>query len=128
MIKILLVDDQPLIRRGLLMRLALEPDLLVVAEANNGMQALELIPEIQPDVVIMDVEMPKMDGIATAARMHDLFPEIRVIMLSIHDTTNLKAHARAAGAVAFVEKQSGVNALLQEIRNAINKSTNEIDI
>ena len=127
MIKILLVDDQPLIRRGLSMRLALEPDLLVVAEANDGMQALEVIPEIQPDVVIMDVEMPKMDGVTAAARLHELFPEIPVIILSMHDTTSLKAHARVAGAVAFVEKQSGVTALLQEIRNAANKSTKEMD-
>lgn len=117
MIKILLVDDQPLIRRGLLMRLALEPDLLVVAEANNGMQALELIPEIQADVVIMDVEMPNMDGVTAAARLHDLFPEIPVIMLSIHNTTSLRDRARAAGAAAFVEKQVGINALLQEIRS-----------
>jgi len=116
MIKILLVDDQPLVRRGLLMRLALEPDLLVVAEANNGLQALELVPEAQPDVVIMDVEMPRMDGITAAARLHDLFPEIPVIMLSIHNTSDLRARASAVGAAAFVEKQVGIIALLEEIR------------
>ena len=121
MIKILLVDDQPLIRRGLLMRLALEPDLLVVAEANNGLQALELVPEVQPDVVIMDVEMPIMDGVTAAARLHDLFPEIPVIMLSIHNTSALRVRASAAGAAAFVEKQGGVIALLQEIRSIVRQ-------
>jgi len=66
MIRVLLVDDQTAIRRGLRMRLALEDDLIVVGEAADGPAALALAPELQPDVVLLDVQMPGMDGIDTA--------------------------------------------------------------
>jgi DNA-binding NarL/FixJ family response regulator len=115
MIKILLVDDQPIVRRGLRMRLALEPDILVVGEAASGQQALEAAAALSPDVVVMDVEMPEMDGIESAKILHDRYPEIVVIMLSIHDTVVQRLRAQAAGAAAYVEKSDGVVSLLNEI-------------
>ncbi len=119
MIKILLVDDQPRVRRGLRMRLALEADIMIVGEAAGGQQALEAAARLQPDVVVMDVEMPDMDGIEAAKALHDRQPEILVIMLSIHDTSTLRARAQAAGAAAYVEKSDGVITLLNEIRQTI---------
>ena len=72
MIRLLLVDDQSIIRQGLRMRLLLEPDIVVVGEASSGEQAIELVHELAPDIVLMDVEMPGMDGItATAALRAD---------------------------------------------------------
>jgi DNA-binding NarL/FixJ family response regulator len=118
MIKVLLVDDQPSVRQGLKMRLALEPDLTVAGEASNGMEALELTQSLTPDVVVMDVEMPEMDGITATERLREMSPHVTVVMLSIHGDAATRARARAAGAAAFVEKQGAVETLLAEIRRA----------
>ena len=67
MIKVLLVDDQPTVLQGLRMRLGLEPDLVVVGEAEDGQAAIDLVSARSPDVIVLDLEMPGMDGIATAA-------------------------------------------------------------
>ena len=71
MIKLLLVDDQSIVRQGLRRRLLLEPDIAVVGEASSGEQALELVELLTPDIVLMDVEMPGMDGITATATMRD---------------------------------------------------------
>ena len=85
MINILIVDDQAAVRKGLKMQLSLEADLLVVGEVENGSRALEVIPSLKPDVVILDLEMPVMDGLSTLEFLRIEHPEIPVIMLSIHD-------------------------------------------
>src|SRR5512137_2901023 len=90
MIRLLIVDDQPAVRRGLQMRLAVEPDLSVVGEAADGEAALALAQEVCPDVVLMDVEMPHMDGIAAANALRRICPDISVIMLSIHDDADTR--------------------------------------
>lgn len=118
MIKVLLVDDQPSVRQGLKMRLALEPDLTVAGEASNGVEALELTQSLSPDVVVMDVEMPEMDGITATERLHEVAPQVAVVMLSLHGDAATRARARAASAAAFVEKQGAVDILLAEIRRA----------
>ena len=118
MIKVLLVDDQPSVRQGLKMRLALEPDLAVMGEADNGAEALELAQTLSPDVVVMDVEMPEMDGITATEWLHEMSPHVTVVMLSVHGDAVTRARARAAGAAAFVEKQGSVETLLAEIRRA----------
>ena len=117
MITILLVDDQATVREGLKMRLALEPDLHIIGEAENGIAAVQAAQTLQPDVIIMDVEMPQMDGITAAQLLHTLVPESRVVMLSIHSNAETRARAHAAGAAAFVEKQGAVAALLQAVRS-----------
>jgi len=118
MIKVLLVDDQPSVRQGLKMRLALEPDLTVAGEASNGVEALELTQSLTPDVVVMDVEMPEMDGITATERLREMSPHVTVVMLSLHGDAATRAQAYAAGAAAFVEKQGAVEILLAEIRRA----------
>jgi DNA-binding NarL/FixJ family response regulator len=105
-----------MVRRGLRMRLALEPDIEVVGEASTGPQALCLAQTLAPDVVIMGVELPLMDGIETTRQLRILAPEITVVMLSIHDDVGTKARAQAAGAAAFLEKHGGVALLLDAIR------------
>jgi len=118
MIRLLLVDDQPAVRRGLGMRLVLEPDMLVVGEASTGREALTLAQKLSPDVVLMDVEMPGMDGIETTAALRAAVSQSVVVMLSIHDDTLTRARAQAAGAVAFVEKRGTTEHLLAAIRQA----------
>src|SRR6187431_1871534 len=85
MITLVLVDDQPTVRRGLRMRLALEADFRVVGEAEDGISALALIGELRPDVVLMDAQMPHMDGIIATVALRAAFPETAVVILSLHD-------------------------------------------
>ena len=118
-IKVLLVDDQPSVRQGLRMRIELEPDLTVVGEADNGLEAIILMQELAPDVVVMDVAMPEMDGITATKRLRKLAPSVPVVMLSILGDAATRVLAREAGAAAFVEKQASVENLLAEIRRAV---------
>lgn len=118
MITVLLVDDQPAVRRGLRMRLSLEPDLTVVGEAEDGEVALAQVAAMRPRVVLMDVEMPRMDGITATAALRALAPETLVVILTIHDDRMTRARAAAAGASAFVEKQAVDPTLVSVIRQA----------
>jgi DNA-binding NarL/FixJ family response regulator len=118
MIKLLLVDDQPIVRQGLRMRLLMEPDIAVIGEASSGEQALMLVESLAPDIVLMDVEMPAMDGISATAALRDAQAHSAVVMLSTHDDIHTRTRAQAAGAVAFVEKRGAVEVLLATIRKA----------
>ena len=123
MITVLLVDDQSMVRRGLRMQLALEPDLAVVGEAESGEEALALAARLQPDVILMDVELPLMDGITTTAELRAAALKSAVVILSLYDDTKTRAAAQAAGAVAFVGKQEQGETLLTAIRRAAAHST-----
>jgi len=118
MIRLLLVDDQPLVRRGLGMRLHLEPDMQIIGEASTGREALSMAQALSPDVVLMDVEMPDMDGIEATAALRATASTSAVVILSIHDDPQLRVRAQAAGAVAFVEKRGTIDSLLAAIRQA----------
>jgi DNA-binding NarL/FixJ family response regulator len=113
--RILLVDDQGSVRQGLRMRLALEADMEVVGEASDGVEALFTAKRLTPDIVVMDVEMPHMDGITATRQLREAMPQIAVIMLSIHGDRDARESAREAGAVAFVEKRGGLKPLLDAI-------------
>jgi DNA-binding NarL/FixJ family response regulator len=118
MIRLLLVDDQPSVRQGLRMRLTLEPDITVVGEASTGREAMTLVQQLAPDIVLIDVEMPEMDGIEAAAVMRASTPQSAVVMLSIYDDVSTRARAHAAGAVAFVTKSGAIEVLVATIRQA----------
>ena len=124
MIRVLLVDDQSIVRRALRVRFHLEPDLQVVGEASTGSEALTLAQALTPDVVLMDVEMPEMDGIAATAALHRVVPQCAVVILSIYDDAQTRGRAQAAGAVAFVEKRGATDALLSAIRLAAAQAGN----
>ena len=120
MIRLVLVDDQAAVRQGLRMRLLLEPDITVVGEAGNGKEALALVQQLYPDVVLMDIEMPDMDGISATAVLRTIVPQSVVVILSIHDDSRMRVQAQKAGAMAFVEKRGSMEALLATIRSAIS--------
>lgn len=121
-IRVLLVDDEAAVRRGLRMRLQLEPDLEVVGEAENGVAALELADRLHPEVVVMDVEMRAMDGIAAAGRLRYQSPNTAVVLLTIHDDPATKARAQEAGVAGFVAKHLADAELLPTIRGAAGSS------
>lgn len=118
MIRVLVVDDQAAIRRGLRMRLGLEDDLVVVGEAADGPAALALAPELRPDVVLLDVEMPGMDGVDTAHALRAAAPACAVVLLTLHGDTITRSRAEAAGVAVFVEKHEADMALVQAIHQA----------
>lgn len=117
-ISLLLVDDEPQIRRGLRMRLELEPDFDVVGEAENGSAAVDLATSLAPNVVLMDVEMPVMNGIDAATRITANGGDTAVVMISMHDDAATVSRAKAAGAAAFVAKHQMDSALIDAIRGA----------
>ena len=125
MIKLLLVDDDPCVRQGLRMRLGLETDLKVIGEASNGAEALLLTVRLQPDVVVMDIEMPIMGGLAATARLQDLAPMSKVVILSSHDSPKWRAAACAAGAFAYVSKLDMRATLVSTLRQAADASVHE---
>jgi len=95
-----------------------EADITVVGEASDGAEAITLAQALQPDVVLMDVSMPIMDGIAATDALRVAVPHSAVVLLSLYDDAAIRARAYAAGAVAFVGKQEGVRALKVAIRQA----------
>jgi DNA-binding NarL/FixJ family response regulator len=120
-IRVFLVDDERLVRHGLRMRLSMERDLTVVGEAADGVSAMSALVETSPDVVVMDVELPEMDGIATAAALQAAAPQIAIVMLSLHDDPRTRARAAANGAAGFVSKQANDQSLIDAIRAAASR-------
>ncbi len=122
MIRVLLVDDQPVVRRGLRVRFQLEQDMQVVGEASTGREALTLAQTLTPDVVLLDIQMPGMDGIEATAALRTIVPQSAVVILSIHNERQTRIRAQAAGAVAFVEKRGTTDTLLAAIRQAAGQT------
>jgi DNA-binding NarL/FixJ family response regulator len=118
MIRLLLVDDHPAVLQGLRMRLELERDLVVAGGARDGQTAVELALAQSPDVIVLDLDMPGMDGLATAAALRALAPCAAIVILSIHGEMAARVRALAAGAIGFVEKTGGIEPLLEAIRQA----------
>jgi DNA-binding NarL/FixJ family response regulator len=118
MIRVLLVDDQAVIRQAVSSWLGIEPDVAVIGEAESGEAALTLVSELHPDVVLMDIDMPMMDGIATTAALQNIAPESAVVILSMHDDSSVRARAQEAGAVGFVSKHQALDELVDAIRHA----------
>jgi DNA-binding NarL/FixJ family response regulator len=120
-IQVLLVDDEPTVLRGLKMRLGLEADISVVGEAADGSAAVDMAALLAPDVVLMDVSMPVMDGITATRELALKVPGAAVVILSMHDDNGTAQRAREAGAVAFVGKQNIDQGLLSAIREAAHR-------
>ena len=101
---ILLVDDQPMLRMGYRMVLDAQPDLRVIGEAENGLEALELTAELEPDVVLMDVRMPGLDGVQATERIVASGSHSRIIILTTFDLDEYAYGALRAGASGFLLK------------------------
>jgi PAS domain S-box-containing protein len=126
-IRIVLVDDHMVMRQGLAGLLRIEPDFEIVGEASDGESAVGLIRELMPDVVLMDISMPGMDGIQATRIIHDELPDIRFIGLSMFQEGEQQAAMREAGAVNYLTKTGPSEALIQAIRACVRISEKPLD-
>ena len=117
MIRILLVDDQSIVREGLSSLLQTQPDLEVVGEAENGQIAVEKAIALSPDVVLMDIRMPIMDGIAAIQMIRSQAPEIKILVLTTFDEDRYIAQAMSYGAQGYLLKDTPSAELAQAIRS-----------
>jgi DNA-binding NarL/FixJ family response regulator len=119
--RIVLIDDHALVRQGLEQLLNLGEEFVVCEEAGDAEEGIELVREIQPDAVVVDVELPGADGIELTTQLLSEFPHLVVITLSAHDEPELAIRAMNAGAMAYVVKSEGIDALLAALRDAFNR-------
>jgi PAS domain S-box-containing protein len=118
-IRVLLADDHKMLRDGLAGLLREQPDIEVISEASDGLMAIELAHQTQPDVIIMDVTMPRMNGVEATRRIHQELPHIRVIGLSMHEKEDMANAMRDAGAVSYITKGAPSEILTEAIRNCM---------
>src|SRR5919206_2216753 len=116
--RVMIVDDHAMVRSGLAAFLSVADDFELVGQAENGMQALRLCAEAQPDVVLMDLVMPGMDGVATTRAIHERFPNIRVIALTSFPEDRLVQDVLEAGGLSYLLKNVGADELARAIRAA----------
>jgi len=122
-IKVLLADDHKLIRQGLYSMLEKEKDIIVVAQAKNGREAVRLADEIDLDVVILDINMPDLNGMDAAKLISNNHSDIKIIALSIHSTRRFVIGMLKAGAMAYLVKQCAYEELATAIRNVMNNKS-----
>ncbi len=116
--RVVVVDDHTLIRQGIVGLLDSQPDIEVVGQAGNGQDGIALAAELNPDVVLMDVSMPGISGLAAAKEIKSRQPDVAVLFLTIHDREDYLYQALRAGASGYVLKGADVNDLLAALRSA----------
>ncbi len=115
-LRILLVDDHAVVRQGLSMILGAQEGIEIVGEASDGEEAVQLAKEIEPDVILMDISMPGIDGIEATRRIHTEQPEIRIICLSMFEDHDMASAALQSGAADYLTKSGDTDLLLSVIR------------
>jgi DNA-binding NarL/FixJ family response regulator len=115
-IRILIADDHGVLRAGLRALLKAEPELEVVGEAADGAEALRLAGALQPDIVLMDISMPDCGGIEATRRLTELLPDVRVLILTVHDDKSMVQEAIQAGAAGYILKRAAESELVNAIQ------------
>jgi two-component system response regulator NreC len=123
MLNVLLVEDHAIVRQGIVALLAEEPDITVVGETGDGSQALVLVEALRPNIVLMDLSLPGMGGIEAIRQVRERFPDVRVVVLSMHESEEYVFRALRAGASAYVVKQSTSTELVLALRAVAAGST-----
>jgi NarL family two-component system response regulator LiaR len=116
MIRLLLADDHTVVRQGTAELLRRESDLEVIAEAENGLQGVELAQELKPDIVVMDVRMPELSGIDATRRIRETMPDVRVLVLTAHEDDQYVFSLLQAGASGYLLKTAPISELVKAIR------------
>jgi len=114
-IRLLIVDDHPIIRRGISMCLSHREQMEVVGEAADGREAIRLTREIQPDIVLMDIDMPQMNGLVVTEVLHRELPKVKVLILSMHGNTDYVLRIIQSGARGFILKEAPAEELVRAI-------------
>ena len=128
-IRIVLADDHPLVRAGVRIELETLPNVQVVGEAGNGREVLELVKRLQPDVVFMDISMPGLNGLEALLRIHEDFPDVRVVVLSMHEDEEFVWRAMRTGAAGYLLKKSAtaeLGAALEQVLRGENYLCQEL--
>lgn len=115
-IKLMLVDDHDVVRTGLRSFLMTQPGFEVIAEAKSGLQALEQAREVKPDIVLMDITMPDMDGIEATEKLKTLYPECQILVLTVHTDKQYFMKMLSVGASGYLTKQAAADELVAAIR------------
>lgn len=118
-VKIVIADDHQLLREGVKRILNMEKDFEVVGECGDGIQVVELCNTLRPDVVLMDINMPVENGVVATERLKEFFPEIKVIILSIHDDENYVFETLRKGASGYLLKDMEAESLINAIRSVV---------
>lgn len=117
--RLLIADDHQIVREGLVLLLEAEPGLEIIAEAGTGREALALIEKLRPDLVLLDISMPDMDGLEAAELIAERYPDVRVLFLTMYDEKAFFFRALQIGAAGYVLKGSGSDELLTAIHAAL---------
>lgn len=115
-VRIIIVDDHALMRAGLKLMLSSQQDIIVVGEAADGFDALECISKNKPDIVLLDLSMPGMNGLECLKKIREMYPEVKVILLTMHEDTQYLRQGLSAGAMGYVLKKAADDVLFQAIR------------
>lgn len=115
-IRVLVADDHKIVREGLIYSLDNYPCVKLVGAAENGKEAIEMTLEHRPDVVVMDVSMPVLDGIEATRQIHEQMPEVKVIGLSMHDSDEIRHALLSAGATTYLTKNGAMEELIAAIQ------------
>ncbi|MBX3001032.1 MAG: response regulator transcription factor [Caldilineaceae bacterium] len=115
-IRLLLVDDHEIVRAGLRMLFLAEPDMTIVGEASSGQEALRLVSELKPDVVLMDVAMPGMTGIEATRRIKEAYPDVAILALTMYEEEQYFFEMLHAGASGYIPKRAAPDDLVSAIR------------
>lgn len=126
-LRLLILDDQPLIRRGLAMMLASEPGIEVVGQAADGLEAIEQALATRPDVVVMDLQMPRASGVVATREITSRLPATRVVVLTTYDHDELVFEAIRAGAHAYLLKDASEAEVLETIR-AVHRGESRLSL
>jgi DNA-binding NarL/FixJ family response regulator len=118
-IRVVLADDHPIVRAGIREALKVIPGVEVIAEASDGREAIELVKSLQPDVVFMDISMPGLNGLEAAERILKAFPQVRIIILSRHDSEEYYWRALQVGASGYLLKKAAI----AELKAAVQRVT-----
>jgi DNA-binding NarL/FixJ family response regulator len=121
MIRVLVVDDHAILRDGIRSILESQDDIVVVGEASNGEEALDFVRKLIPDIVLMDISMPKMNGLEATRLITEQFPQVKVLILTQHDNREYITPALGAGATGYVLKRSGRREMLNALRQVYDQ-------
>ncbi|WP_318463691.1 response regulator transcription factor [Photobacterium leiognathi] len=122
-IKVVIVDDHQVVIDGFMARLQLEPDIDVIGTASNGIEALEVISQLDPDVILMDISMPIMNGIDATAQIKKQYPDAKVLMLTMHDNREYIMKVMQVGAMGYMLKEISAEKMVQAIKTVNQGAT-----